>query len=193
MSTILFEREGKTSRISLVKETDDSESMQDFLTRMAASLVPVGSRWIAVDPSTLPTDSPPDRWIVNWSTGAITIANRDASELVAYAANKRWRVETGGCSGGDGQIVNTDRDSQTKLLAEMVSIGAGLRADPSGWKMRDGFAMLSNTQMLSVIGLARAHVATAFAVEVALSAGIAAGTITTFEQIDAANWPGISA
>jgi len=110
-------------------------------------------------------------------------------DLMAYAADKRWRVETGGCSDGAGQIINTDRDSQSKLLAEMIAIGAGLRADPSRWKMRDGFVMLTNAQMMAVITKGRAHVIGSFSIEDSVRADIAAGTIKTTAHIDALSWP----
>lgn len=117
---------------------------------------------------------------------APTPPSRD--DLIAYAADKRWRIEIGGCI-VDGRPIATDRESQSKLLAEMVAIGAGLRADPSPWKCADGtFASLTSAGMLAVIAGARAHVAGAFAVEAAVVAGIASGTITTTAQIDSAGW-----
>lgn len=119
-----------------------------------------------------------------------TVHAAPATDLAAYAAERRWRAEVGGCLDPEGRAIATDRDSQAKLLAEMVAIGAGLRSDPSPWKCADGaFASLTNAQMVATIATARAHVAAAFAVERDVVAAIAAGTITTKEQIDAAAWP----
>lgn len=109
--------------------------------------------------------------------------------LREYAANKRWQVEIGGVA-WDGHVVATDRESQTKLLAEFVAIGAGLRTDPSPWKFNDNyFPSLSNAEMASVIQAARSHIAAAFAVEKTLLAAIESGVITHTFQIDGANWP----
>lgn len=67
----------------------------------------------------------------------------------------------------------------------MVAISAGLRADPSGWKlMGNGFVLLTNAEMLGVITAARAHVDGAFAREALMQAEIAAQTITTLAQVD---------
>ena len=107
------------------------------------------------------------------------------ARLTAYAAARRYAVETGGCA-WSGHTVQTDRESQSKLIAEFVAIGASLRTDPSPWKMADGFASLTNAQMLAVIAAARAHIAAAFAAEAAAVASITAGTITTTAEIDAA-------
>ena len=108
------------------------------------------------------------------------------AEMIAYAAARRWRAEVGGCV-VDGHQVATDRESQSKLLAEFVAIGGGVRADPSPWKFADGeFASLTNAQMAAVCMGVRAHVAGAFATEGQVLAQITAGTITTTAQIDAA-------
>jgi hypothetical protein len=111
-------------------------------------------------------------------------------QLSAYAADKRYRVETGGCSDGMGHIVDTTRDSQTKLIAEMVALGGGLRTDGSPWKMKvGGFVSISNTQMLAVIMAVRTHIASAFAAENAATDSIDSGAITTAAEIDAVSWP----
>jgi hypothetical protein len=110
-------------------------------------------------------------------------------DLIALAADKRWRAETGGCR-WNGKPVATDRDSQSKLMAEYVAIQAGLRSDPSLWKFADGsFASLSNANAAAMILAARAHVATCFAVEAALLADIDVGAVTTYRQVHEAGWP----
>ncbi len=108
-------------------------------------------------------------------------------ELVAYAADVRWRKEVAGVEWSEGLVIQTDRESQGKLLAEFVAISGGLRPDPSPWKFADNkFAMLSNADMGAVCLASRAHVAAAYATEDVLVAQIDAGTITTAAQIDAA-------
>lgn len=109
----------------------------------------------------------------------------DADALKAYAGNVRWRREVGGCD-WNGHTVQTDRDSQSKLIAEFVAIGAGLRTDPSPWKFAGGFAVVSNADMGAVIMAARTHIAQCFALEQTVIAAIDAGTVTTRAQIDSA-------
>ncbi len=124
------------------------------------------------------------------AAAAANEATRNTPEaLRAYAAAKRWEVETGGCIWSTYTIA-TDRDSQAKLIAEFVSIGAGLRIDPSPWKFANAvFVSLSNTDMGAVIMAARTHIAACFAAEAAVLAAITAGTITTRDAIDAWAWP----
>ena len=125
-----------------------------------------------VTPLTPPVPPPPSR-----------------DELREYAANKRWEIEIGGAPWGQ-HVVQTDREAQTKLIAEFVAMGAGLRADPSPWKMRGGnFLMLTNAQMAEVIMTVRTHVATAFATEANVLESIEDNLITTFAQVDQASWP----
>lgn len=108
--------------------------------------------------------------------------------LAKYAAFKRYAVETGGTV-WNGFIIQTDRDSQSKLIAEFVAMSAGLRPDPSPWKFANGFANVSNVDMQTVILQARTHIASAFAAEQAVVAGVGNGTITSIQQIDSAAWP----
>lgn len=111
------------------------------------------------------------------------------ADLAAAAANRRWQAETAGCT-WNGKPVATDRDSQSKLIAEYVAIQAGLRADPSPWKFADGtFASLTNAEAAQMILAARSHVAACFEVEAVVLAEIDAGTITTVRQVNAAAWP----
>lgn len=120
---------------------------------------------------------------------AMAAFNPEKTRLIAYAADKRWRVETGGVI-WQGHPIATDRESQSKLLVEFVAMGAGLRPDPSPWKCAAGtWLTASNADMAAIIGAAQTHIRTAFAVERAVANEIAAGTITTRAQIDAAAWP----
>lgn len=107
------------------------------------------------------------------------------AQLRAYAADKRWRIETAGCAWGNN-IVQTDRDSQSKLIAEFVALGAGLRVEPSPWKFANGFGLVSNADMGAIIMAVRAHIAMAFAKEADVLAAIDAGNVTTTVEIDTA-------
>ena len=115
----------------------------------------------------------------------------DASiaDLIAYAADRKWRAEIGGTV-WNAWPVATDRDSQAKVIAERLAIEAGERADPDGWKFADGvFRPVSNADFIALSNAVRNHVRACFAVEAQLQAAIAAETVTTFAEIDAADWP----
>lgn len=105
-------------------------------------------------------------------------------ELLAYAANRRWEIEVGGCM-WDGSPVSTDRDSTARIMGEFIAIMAGIRQDGGNWKFADGtFRKLSNAQSQSLGLTVRAHVAGVFIKEAAIQAGIADGKITTYSQVE---------
>lgn len=110
-------------------------------------------------------------------------------DLPSYAASVRYSREVGGIT-WEGHPVATDRDSQNKLLAEYVSVVTNQRTDPSFWKMKDGsFVSLTNTQMTALALAVKEHIRDAFFREGTVLGGIAQGTITTTQQIEAAFAP----
>jgi hypothetical protein len=116
----------------------------------------------------------------NWR--AVATANK----LSIYAANVRWRKESAGITTADGISVMTDRESQV-----MISAAAALaRADSTQsfrWKTSNGqFIQLSAGQMTDLAKAVAVYIEKCFAVEAQLHAAIAAGSITTVEQVDAA-------
>ena len=117
----------------------------------------------------------------------VDVPEPTVASLLAYAAHKRWQVEVGGTT-WNGRGVHTDRESQTKMLAAYVQLGGGLRADPSPWKLQDGYVNATNAEMAEIITAALTHVQNAFAIEHDLEEGIKADppTITTKAEIDAA-------
>ena len=196
---ITEERDGETVEIEpartisvlVVGAVYRDETIEEMITRLVAAGhmpdLPWTRHMIVAD---FPPGEHATHWTVDWPTGAVTRLGPSAAELRAYAADKRYRVEIGGCLDPAGRAIATDRDSQTKLLAEMVALGAGMRIDPSGWKLLgNGFVMLANAEMLAAIGSARMHITTAFATEAAVLGQIESGSVTTFAQIDAAEWP----
>jgi len=107
-------------------------------------------------------------------------------ELSGYAAQKRYEKEIGGTI-WNGWPVHTDRESQSKIIAERLAIEAGERTDPDGWKFADGqFRMVSNEDFMALASAVRQHVRDCFALEAVVIAQIEAGTITEYSQIDAA-------
>lgn len=108
------------------------------------------------------------------------------ASLAAYAAQKRYEKEIGGTI-WNGWPVHTDRESQSKIIAERLAIEAGERDDPDYWKFADGvFRAVSNDDFISLSSAVRDHVRSCFAIEGAVLAAIEAGTITSETEIDAA-------
>lgn len=106
--------------------------------------------------------------------------------LAAYAAARRYAVETGGIE-VEGARIRTDRESQALLT------GAYLRAqaDPSAhvsFKAVDGFVTLGAEQIQAIALAVGAHVQACFVAEATVDAALAAHppTMTTRAQVDAA-------
>lgn len=107
-------------------------------------------------------------------------------DLAAYAAARRFAVETGGIA-VNGAPVATDRGSQA-MIANALSYVTASGAASVSYKSPAGFITLSADQVKEV-GLAiGAHVQACFAAEDTIDAGIHASppTVTTLAQIDAA-------
>lgn len=110
-----------------------------------------------------------------------------ADRLRAYAAEKRWRVETGGITVG-GASIETDRASQAMITGAHAYALANPEATIA-FKAAAGFISLSADQVIAIATVVGAHVQACFAAEATISAAITAGTITDFAAIDAADWP----
>jgi hypothetical protein len=107
-------------------------------------------------------------------------------DLAAYTAQKRWEAEIGGAE-WDGFPVHTDRDSQGKIVAEMLAVERGMRTDGDPWKFADGnFRPLTNDEMNEVALAVRNHIRQCFGTEAYVLAGIAGGSMTSIAEIDAA-------
>jgi len=127
--------------------------------------------------------TPDDIWDGSaWQTPAATV-----DQLKALAADKRWRVETGGTT-WNGWLQATDDRGQAKCAFELQAIDEGLRADGDGWKFNHGFEALTNVEMHAVVMAVRAHVKASYAAEAAILALIDGGTITTPQDVE--NWAG---
>jgi hypothetical protein len=124
-----------------------------------------------------------ERDVLQAALDAINNAEPEPTSLPAYAASVRYTKETGGATWNDWPI-HTDATSQTKYLAELQAIALGVRIDGDGWKFADGvFRSVSNADFPALATAARAHVRACFVAEAEVLAGIAAGTITTREQV----------
>lgn len=107
--------------------------------------------------------------------------------LKAYAAQKRYQVETGGMT-VMGMPIPTDREIQSKLSGAVLAFQAGALTGSIDWKTAAGWATLDQTTVTALASAVAAHVQTAFSNEKAVSVAIDAETITTIDQINAANW-----
>lgn len=109
------------------------------------------------------------------------------SGLRAYAADKRWRVETGGINVGGAPIATDDR-SKTMIMGARIKADA----DPDytvGWKTEAGFVTLSAAQIVAISDAVLAHVDACFSAEAAVLSDIEDGTITAVAGIDTYAWP----
>jgi len=108
-------------------------------------------------------------------------------QLAAYAADKRWRVETAGIMVGGVPVATDDR-------SKIMIIGARVKAnsDPdftTEWKTPAGFVTIDAATITAISDAVQAHVAACFAAEAAILAEIEGETITETAEIDAADWP----
>jgi hypothetical protein len=111
-----------------------------------------------------------------------------AIDLYAYAANKRFDVETGGIT-VNGVAVDTSRSSQSMIDAAY----SYARKNPDKtikFKAVSGWVSLDATTMIAIAQAVGDHVQACFAMEATVAGEIEAGTITTTAEIDAADWPG---
>lgn len=107
------------------------------------------------------------------------------ADLVAYAADARWRREVGGIV-VDGLRIATD--DRSKLLIAGARIQA--EADPAWstvWTAADGSRHpVSSAQVIAISAAVLDHVDACFRRQGDVLAAITAGTITTKAEIDAA-------
>ncbi|QCI65617.1 DUF4376 domain-containing protein [Phreatobacter stygius] len=108
-------------------------------------------------------------------------------DLNAYAAARRYQVETGGVTIA-GRRIATDRGSQG-MVNGAVAVAKEFPADVIDFSGLNGFITLTSAEMIAIGRVVGKHVQSAFSVQRAVAEGIAAGEITTIEQIDAAAWP----
>jgi hypothetical protein len=109
-------------------------------------------------------------------------------DLLAYAAAKRWQVETAGLNVG-GAMIDTSIESQNRINGayNFATANPGVLIS---FKAETGFVKLTSEQAIAIGQVVGAHVQAGFATEEAVIAAIEAGTITSIAEIDAADWPG---
>ncbi|WP_273794686.1 DUF4376 domain-containing protein [Brucella intermedia] len=116
---------------------------------------------------------------------AIGEPSSPAPDLPAYAAQKRWEKEVGGIEINGLSVATDDR---SKMMISGARVAA--QNDPAfstQWKAADGtFTTINAAAVIAISDAMLAHVSNCFAIEAQVLADIAAGTISTVEQIDAA-------
>lgn len=107
------------------------------------------------------------------------------SELEKHLANKRWEVETGGI------IVNTmpiPTDDRAKILIEGAAAALSDN-DTTKFKAGDNWIDINGSTIRILLAAITAHVQACFAKEADLSGLIHKGDITTYDEIESADWP----
>lgn len=91
-------------------------------------------------------------WIKTQTTAqkTYTYIERPIQEIVTYLKKDlevlRWYIETEGLL-WDGKEIHTDRESQTKILTAFIAAKEGIRTNNVKWKTKQGFVMLTPTEM----------------------------------------------
>ena len=107
--------------------------------------------------------------------------------LTAIAADKRYRVETGGKT-IMGATFRTDRESQG-LISGAAAL-TKITGQSIKWKTPSGFIEATASQIEQVAIAVGNHVQACFAAEAEIIGLIEAGTVTTRDQIeDWSGWP----
>lgn len=119
------------------------------------------------------------------TVGAYVEPIRSKDELLLYAADKRWQVETGGITVAGIAIPTDDR---AKLLINGASLGMA-DTDTAMFVSGTTAAELTGAQFTAFNSAIIAHVQACFAVQSVVMADIESDTITTTAEIDAADWP----
>lgn len=109
--------------------------------------------------------------------------------LLAYAAAKRWAVETGGITLAGNVRVATDTVAQTKIAAAKTAFDNGTLTGTIQFKAVSGWVSADAAVMSAVYAAVVAHLQAGYAAEKAVADAIIAGTITSMTEIDAADWP----
>ncbi len=108
-----------------------------------------------------------------------------AGELLAYAADKRWRMETGGIELAGVPVATDDRSKIMIMGARVAAV-----ANPEWqtvWHGADGGSYpLGAASMIQISDAVEAHVNATFAKFAQVKAGIEAGAIGSVNDVDAA-------
>jgi hypothetical protein len=139
----------------------------------------IAAQFVACDDDVEPN------WTVSGNVFAAPVA--PTVDLVAYAAAKRFDVETGGIT-VNGASIATDRDSQN-MINGGYNYAQANPDKPIQFKAVSGWVELDHDTMVAIANAVGNHVQACFALESSVDKEIAAGTIKTTTEIDAKDWP----
>lgn len=105
-------------------------------------------------------------------------------DLIAYSAQKRWEIETGGIE-FNGQAIDTSRESQS-MIAGAYAYSQANPDEVIQFKSASGWVALDAATMAAIATAVGSYVQACFALEASVAAAITDGTITTTAEIDAA-------
>jgi hypothetical protein len=162
------------ARIASGLDATDKDAILDQLSNKEATLVSSATEWPETPESLLSI-------VAGWSS------EPEPVDLYAYAASKRYAVETGGIA-IDGMRVMTDRASQSLITGAYNYVQANPEITVR-FKTVSGFVELTAAQMTAIANAVGAHVQAAFAAEGEVNAQIIGGSISTKAEIDAFAWP----
>jgi hypothetical protein len=162
------------AKITSGLDTADKEAILDQLNNKEAALIGAAGDWPEM-PSSL------SAVVAGWSPDPVTV------DLYAYAAAKRYVVETGGIV-FNSMSVMTDRQSQSLITGAYNYVDANPDLTVQ-FKTTNGFVGLTAVQVRDVANAVASHVQASFAAEGRIDQQIIAGTITTTVEIDAFAWP----
>jgi hypothetical protein len=106
------------------------------------------------------------------------------ADLIAYAANKRWQVETGGIT-VNGARIDTSRESQD-MIDKAYALSKEDPVEIVSYKAASGFVEIDAATIKAIAIAVGRHVRACFAAEKLMADAIAAGTVTDFAKIDSA-------
>ncbi len=162
------------AKITSGLDTADKDAILDQLSNKEAALVSSAEDWPETPESLLTV-------VAGWSPEPAPV------DLYAYAASKRYAIETGGIV-INGMSITTDRASQSMITGAYSYVQANPTVTVK-FKTAVGFVELTAEQMTAVANAVGAHVQASFAAEGEVTNRIVAGTITAKAEIDAFAWP----
>ncbi|MGY5805356.1 DUF4376 domain-containing protein [Rhizobium sp. LEGMi12c] len=163
------------AKITSGLDATGKDAILDQLSNKEAALVSSATEWPETPASLLSI-------VASWSL------EPEPVDLYAYAASKRYAVETGGIIIDGEMRIMTDRASQSLITGAYNYVQANPEVAMK-FKTVSGFVELTAGQMTAIANAVGAHVQAAFAAEGEVNAQIIAGSISTKAEIDAFAWP----
>jgi len=115
-----------------------------------------------------------------------------ADELVAYANAKQWALATGGHTvtvGGAAYLFPSDVTSMALMTGKVLRLQLPSAPTTVDWQLPSGFVTFAAADFITASAAIADFVQSTFAALQPVLAAIAAATMTTTAQIDAASWP----